>query len=533
MTNGTDIDTAQIKSIQNSYNYSKNASQFNRINYAWAVARGFSGKNVDIAVMDDFNSYHGYAVKYLAKTIASDASVKDYGLTTGANSFMSYDNIATVLSSTTPADIYNNSWQISATDKINAATVIYNGTSAKTYAEAQQYLSEITSTRFVNTVIDTAINNDSIFVWAAGNDYNTESGAISAMPLAFPELQGHFVNVVALNNYGMLASYSNQCGVTQNYCIAAPGSLLQTSATTSKISGTSFAAPIVSGAIATIKEAFPYMNSTQITELLFTTATDMGAPGVDSVYGWGLLNMEKATQPVGTPKIVLANDTIQPLNQTTVSGVAASAIKNANIKLAFVDDFGRAFTTNLSDNIHVKPYGRGFNKLQENDDNAVTMFDTFEFGFKKSDLLESNGLLSTKPNNLMNFVGYKNNFSIGDVNLYQNVRLGMSMPNAEENSLISGFSNVYTSTIKAGAEWKDFGFEIAIPDTIISGDMYMNLPTGRNANGEYTYQNAKINMTTKPSVEYSVKYKSLSATFVDNPDYRDEFFIMFKTKKSF
>lgn len=532
-TNGSDIGSAKIAQIKNSYNYSKNATQYDQIKYAWASARGFSGKNTNIAIMDDFNSYHGYSVKYLAGVIAPDANIKTYSLTTGANNFKSYDQLAQSIYSTSRADVYNNSWQIAATSSVNAATVIYNGANAKTYADAQQYLASITSGNFINSVIDTAINNDSIFVWAAGNESNSESGAISAMPLAFPELQGHFVNVVALNNLGTLAGYSNKCGVTQNYCIAAPGSYLQTTASETKVSGTSFATPIVSGAIATIKEAFPYMSATQITQLLFTTATDLGAPGIDSVYGWGLLNMEKATQPVGTPKIVLANDTIQPLRAASVTGIAASAVKKANIELAFVDDFERSFTTNLSDNIKVKPYGRGFAKLRDNDNNAVTLFDTIEFGFKKSDLLESNGLLSTKSDNLTNFVGYKNKFNIGDVKLYQNIRIGMTLPNAEENSLISGFSNVYTSTIKAGLEWKDFGFEIAVPDTIISGDMYMNLPTGRADNGDYMYKNAKINLATKPSMEYTVKYKSLSATFVDNPDYQDEFFIMFKTTKSF
>lgn len=533
LTNGADIDAAKIKRIQNSSDYAKNSVQMGQIKYAWAAARGFTGKNTTIAILDDFNSYHGYAVSDLASDVASGAKIKTYNLTTGSNNFMSYDAIANIISKTSNTDIYNSSWQIDSSATLNAATVIYNGQNTKTYAEAQQYMTGITSANFINSIIDTAVNSDSIFVWAAGNEAKSESGALSAMPLAFPELQGHFVNVISLNNYGTIAWYSNECGVTQNYCIAAPGSSYQTTASDVKVSGTSFAAPVVSGAIATIKEAFPYMSANQITELLFVTATDLGEPGVDSVYGWGLLDMEKATQPVGTPKIVLSNDTIQPLTTTSVSGTAASAIKKANVKIAFIDDFGRSFTTNLSDNIKVKPYGRGFAKLHDNENNSVTLFDTVEFGLKQSDLLESNGLLSTKSDNLMNFVGYKNNFNIGEVNFYQNVRFGMSLPRANENSMISGFSNVYTANIKTGLNWKDFGFEVAIPDTIISGDMYMNLPTGRADNGDYTYQNAKINLKTKPALEYTVKYKALSATFVDNPDYQDEFFIMFKTKRAF
>ena len=233
----------------------------------------------------------------------------------------------------------------------------------------------MTNQNFINQVRNLAADNDAIFVFAAGNDsttekIQTESGVLSALPLAFPDLDGHFVNVVAVNNNNQIARYSNQCGITQNYCIAAPGSSWDGDF---EKTGTSFAAPVISGAIATIKEAFPYMNATQITELLFTTATDLGEPGVDTVYGWGLLDMEKATKPVGTPKIILTNNTIQPLRPINVSGPAATAIKSAGVQMAYFDDFGRAFTTNLSDSINVIPYGRGFDRLREDESNFVTL----------------------------------------------------------------------------------------------------------------------------------------------------------------
>ena len=72
-----------------------------------------------------------------------------------------------------------------------------------------------------------------------------------------------------------------------NYCITAPGTDLKSSASNTVLDGTSFAAPIVSAAIAVIREAFPYMKSNEITNLLFTTARDLGASGVDAIYGHG------------------------------------------------------------------------------------------------------------------------------------------------------------------------------------------------------------------------------------------------------
>ena len=533
MTNGNDIDTDTINSIKSTSDYQRNAVRYDAIKLSWSIARGYSGANTNINILDDFYSEHGDTVRYISEYIAPGANVTTTNLATSADNFGSFNYMANKITNSATSDIYNASWQIPATENSNAANVIYNyDGSLKTYAAAQQYMYNITSENFITQIRNTAIDNDAIFVWAAGNQSQNESGALSAMPLAFPDLQGHFVNVVALNNSGTIAWYSNECGITQNYCIAAPGSGWNTDAQ-SHVDGTSFAAPTVSGAIAVIKEAFPYMNATQITQLLFTTATDLGDQGIDSIYGWGLLNMEKATNPVGTPTIVLANETIRPLSVSNIGGSAAPAIQKANVKMAFFDDFGRAFATNLSDNVKVIPYGRGFDKLREGKDDSIS-FNNFEFGFAQNHLLESSDLISFQSNQITNFVGYKNEFKFGEVNFYQNTRFGITNPKASENSMVSGFSNIYTSSLKMGATWQDFAFEVAIPETIVSGDMYMIVPIARANNGDIIYNNATIDLSSnRPSTEYTVKYKHLSATYVENPDYENEFFIMAKTKIAF
>ena len=530
-TKGSDIAPEQIEAIRNSANYIKNQRHFDSINFAWATARGFSGKNITVNVLDDFEHYHGFAAHDIVSYIAKDAKIYDSYLTNSANNFKSFDTIANIMRNAAPADIYNSSWQVPYSASQNAATVAYNRFNPKTYKNAQDYMYAMISHNFITEMINLAADNDSIFVWSAGNDSKTERGLLAAAPLAFPELQGHFVNVVAVDaKTNTLAWYSNQCGVTQNYCIAAPGSGIKTDARNATVTGTSFAAPIVSGAIAVIKEAFPYMDASQITALLFTTAKDLGKPGVDEVYGWGLLDMEAATKPVGTPKIVLSDDNIVPLTTTNVGGVAGSAIKNTSIKVAFVDDFGRAFTTNLSDNINVVPYGRAFDKLTESDNNSVNLFGDLEFGFAKNTLLESNGLISAKSGNYSNFIGYKNTFNIGNIEFYQKARFGVSAPKSDDNSIISGFSDIYTASIKTGIQYKDFGFEFAVPETVLQGHAYMNLPVARADNGQIVYNNFTIDLTTRPSFEYSVKYKNIHAGYINNADYQDEFYILAKGK---
>ena len=533
-TNGNDIDESVINSIKSDYDYQRNRRQYDAIDFAYAIAREYSGKNININILDNFYIEHGNHVYTIAENIAKDANIITNNIGTSENEFASYDYIADNIRTNAPAHIYNASWQIPSTTNMNAATVIYdNNGSPKTYASAQQALYNISSENFITSIRNAAIDNDAIFVWAAGNEMQNESGALAAMPLAFPDLSGHFINVVALNNNNNIAWYSNQCGITQNYCIAAPGSDWNV-APGRKVDGTSFATPVVSGAIAVIKEAFPYMNATQITQLLFVTATDLGETGIDSIYGWGLLNLERATKPVGTPRIVLSNENIRPLSVSTMTGSAAPAIQKANIKIAFIDDFNRAFTTNLSDHIKIVPYGRGFDKLRETENNSFDLFNGFEIGFAQNHLLESSGLISVQSNQLTNFIGYKNKFKIGEMNFYQNARFGITHPHTEENSIISNFSNLYTSSATIGTTWQDLSFEIAIPETIISGDMSATVPVARAKDGQIIYNNTHIDLSNmRPSIEYTLGYKYLSATFVDNPDYENEFFIMAKRKFAF
>jgi len=59
-------------------------------------------------------------------------------------------------------------------------------------------------------------------------------------------------------------------------------------------SGTSMAAPHVSGAVLLLKEAFPEASGRQILNALYQSATDLGNPGEDNTYGMGLINLPAA-----------------------------------------------------------------------------------------------------------------------------------------------------------------------------------------------------------------------------------------------
>ncbi|AEL06455.1 S8 family serine peptidase [Xanthomonas campestris] len=155
------------------------------------------------------------------------------------------------------------------------------------------------------------IGNDGLVVFDSGNESRAQPSDTAALPsqvgpngtLPAADLERGWLVVGALDtaNPTQLASYSNACGVAMRYCLVAPGTSLfiDPDATASNIryfygSGTSFAAPLVSGAAALVWQAFPYFNNDLVRQTLLGTATDLGAAGVDPTFGYGLLNVGKA-----------------------------------------------------------------------------------------------------------------------------------------------------------------------------------------------------------------------------------------------
>lgn len=514
---GTDLTT-----ITSTKNYKLNAHAYDDIQLAYSIARELTGDGTKIAIFDtDLTTphSHGAAVTEIAGgPIAPNATIEHKMIAFDTNNFMSYNQIGNIIHNTADAHVYNNSWNVSA---ISADTI-----TSRTQLVAR------TSQTFVNAISDAATQKDAIFVWAAGNDGNAQSGMLSAMPQVMPELNGHFVNVVAWDsNTRTLADYSNACGATMNYCLTAPGAIKTSEGYTHV--GTSFAAPVVSAAIAVIREAWPYLNAAQITDILFTTATDIGDPGVDEVYGHGMLDLENATRPVGELSIVVADNNVRPLQNAGISGQLAHNIKSANPTIASFDKYGRAYETRVSDNVSVRNRGLGFERLRGNDNRAKIEMGGIEFGFYRSDMLNGTGFLQTDGETTTSYIATNNSFSFGGLELFTRSQFGTAHPIASSESMISDFSNVYTASASIGVRGDAWSLSVGVPETIVRGTMNLHTAFGRLANGAITYQDYKIDMAGAPSIEYTANYHFLTAGFVDNPYGKDEFYIFAKTKLSF
>lgn len=128
-----------------------------------------------------------------------------------------------------------------------------------------------------------------VIVAAAGN------GGPSAAPL-YPAAYPKVIAVTAVDR--TMRPY-RRAGRGDHIDLAAPGVDVWAAASVSGArpkSGTSFAAPFVTAAAALIKSSDANASSADIRQALEGSAQDLGAPGKDAVFGWGLLDVRGACE---------------------------------------------------------------------------------------------------------------------------------------------------------------------------------------------------------------------------------------------
>ena len=186
--------------------------------------------------------------------------------------------------------------------------------------------------------LKTAQDRGKVLVFAAGNENLPYPEPPAALPSIDPTVmsKGGWITVVATTIRGVNPDtkaiemaqmkyyysgnegwYSDYCGATKNYCISAPGGFSanftpdpnnpdlraingadSTSNTGYKTNnGTSFAAPLVTGAVAVVAEQFPWMTSKNLGATILTTGTAAADPS--DIWGRGLLDLGKAVKGPG------------------------------------------------------------------------------------------------------------------------------------------------------------------------------------------------------------------------------------------
>jgi subtilisin family serine protease len=137
-----------------------------------------------------------------------------------------------------------------------------------------------------------AFGEGSLIVAASGN--SREEGN----PLEYPAVLPHVLTAAATTENDVSASFSSSSPAVD---LAAPGVDMPIAVPTSfdpsgfsEADGTSFAAPLVSGAAAWVANQRSVTNVTQLFQLMRGSAKDIEAPGYDTNTGFGLLSVPNA-----------------------------------------------------------------------------------------------------------------------------------------------------------------------------------------------------------------------------------------------
>ena len=155
------------------------------------------------------------------------------------------------------------------------------------------------ASREMEAAVERAVAAGKFVVCAAGNDGRSNS-------VNYPARWKTTLAVGAVTREGVLADFSSR-GPELDLC--APGHDVVSTyvgGSYARLSGTSMATPFVSGVIALVLAkhrrlggATPVTNREELLEHLLQTATDVGPPGRDPSYGFGLIDPGAALARVG------------------------------------------------------------------------------------------------------------------------------------------------------------------------------------------------------------------------------------------
>ncbi len=221
---------------------------------------------------------------------------------------------------------------------------------------------------YVTTSPAQAVVNGALLVSSAGN-YGGPNPSLSNLD-TIDELNalniltsgpGALIIAGSVNASNQISAFSNRAGSGRDHYMVAPGEAISVlyMGAVGVGEGTSFSAPLISGAAALILDRWPNLTGRQIADILFQSATDLGAAGVDAVFGHGLLNVEAALQPMGSSIVAVADGGAPALYATgMVLSPAfgdAPAFRAALAQVTILDGFGRDFAMDASRAVYLRP----------------------------------------------------------------------------------------------------------------------------------------------------------------------------------
>jgi thermitase len=191
------------------------------------------------------------------------------------------------------------------------ANVSYNIVSSATVSRAARYFQR------KGGVVTIAAGNQGAFYEMADDPYILTVGATDPDDLLYPwSNRGGSVDLVAPGN---------------GYTIASGGGYAVGT-------GTSYASPMVAGAAALLFSLNPGLTPAQVQDILKQSADDLGAPGCDTSYGCGRLNLERAL--LRCPGSGAGFDTAPPVDAIISPTEGAVVSSTVTVQVDAWDDVG-------------------------------------------------------------------------------------------------------------------------------------------------------------------------------------------------
>ena len=346
----------------------------------------------------------------------------------------------------------------------------------------------------------------------------------------------------------------------KDFYILAPGNNVYSSVAGdgySEMSGSSMAAPQVTGAIGILHQMWPHMKGENLVKLVLNTAdTDINGYDVN-IHGQGMLDLDEATKPqgaVGVPTTGRVDGTVTSLNNTYFATGSTGAFSSLQgLKIMVLDEYDRDYYMNLGSNFTVKdkrkysdtemlmvnnntflPVNQSFGAFTQG--GQYNLLNNYNFGFYtgengggdysanigKNFMLhknlklktsvgqmseqdtwlgnESDGILAVGDNNNTNFGNIGVEYLIGNNVLSLDYTKGNTNINTTNNSLIKNFSDVKTESYRLAYEiHKDthttFGWSFSLPSHITSGSMDLEVAESVNLDGTINYKNISSDLT--------------------------------------
>jgi hypothetical protein len=239
---------------------------------------------------------------------------------------------------------------------------------------------------------DIALQNEIYSVFRRGSIVVAASGNSrdEGNPINFPANMAHVLTVAASDQSDRAASFSSS---SPGVDLAAPGVEIEAAVPLAfnatgyeALDGTSFSAPIVSGATAWVWTVRPNLKNTQVFDLMRWSARDVGVPGFDEDTGFGILDIPAAlalAAPAVDPQE--PNDDVNlvkpgGLFRTGTAPLTSPSIRSAALKarLDFTEDpedvyrvwvpTGKTVTVSVhgTDNVDLEAWRPSTQSIEEN-----------------------------------------------------------------------------------------------------------------------------------------------------------------------